>query len=170
MPDLGTHTITYTYQDANGCTGIGTNTIEVTALPIVTFTGTLTAQCVSSTTYVLTGGNPLGGTYSGPGVTGTNFDASASGGAGTKTITYSYLDANGCTISATNTIVVSDLPSKPVITPDGPLTFCAGMGLSVNLTSSPGTTYQWSNGAITQSINVANNGTFTVALPMQQVV
>ncbi|MEI7523666.1 MAG: hypothetical protein WCJ95_05025, partial [Mariniphaga sp.] len=69
------YTITYTYT-ANGCTNSATNTITVYALPEVSFTGTLQTQCASSTTYVLTGGSPTGGTYSGTGVSGTNFNAS----------------------------------------------------------------------------------------------
>jgi gliding motility-associated-like protein len=103
----GTHTITYSY--TNGCTNTATNTITVNALPTVTFAGTLTAQCVSSTTYLLSGGTPSGGTYSGPGVSGTNFNASVAG-AGTHTITYSYTNLNGCTNTATNTIIVNALP------------------------------------------------------------
>src|SRR5664280_117303 len=104
---VGTKTITYTYIDINGCSGSATNSIVINALPVVSFGGTLTAQCISSTTYTLTGGSPSGGTYSGPGVTGTNFNASVAG-VGTKTITYTY--SNGCTSSATNSIVVNALP------------------------------------------------------------
>jgi len=96
--------------NASGCSGSATKTITVNALPTVTFSGTLVAQCVSSTTYTLTGGSPSGGTYSGPGVTGTNFNASIAG-AGTHTITYSFTNANGCTSSATKTITVNALPT-----------------------------------------------------------
>ncbi|MHC1703583.1 MAG: gliding motility-associated C-terminal domain-containing protein [Tenuifilaceae bacterium] len=105
----GTHTITYSYTDGFGCANTATNTITVNALPIVTFGGVLTAQCLSSTTYTLTGGNPGGGSYSGTGVTGTNFNASVAG-VGNHTITYTFTDANGCTSSATNTITVNALP------------------------------------------------------------
>ena len=110
----GTHTITYTYTDINGCINFATNTIIVNALPTVTFTGSLAAQCVTSTTFALTGGAPAGGTYSGPGVTGTNFDASVAG-AGTHTLTYTYSDINGCTNTASNTITVNPLPAAPTV-------------------------------------------------------
>jgi gliding motility-associated-like protein len=107
---LGTHIITYSYTNVNGCTNTATNTIIVKALPSVSFTGLLVSQCVSSATYVLSGGTPAGGTYSGPGVTGTNFNASVAG-AGVHTITYTYTDViSGCTNTATNTIVVKALP------------------------------------------------------------
>ena len=50
--------------------------------------------------------------------------------------------------------------ATPTITAGGPTTFCAGG--SVNLTSSAGTTYLWSNGATTQSINVTIAGSYSV--------
>ena len=106
---VGTHSITYTYTDLTGCVNSATNDIVVNALPVVTFGGTLTAQCIGSTAYTLSGGLPAGGAYSGTGVTGTNFNASVAG-VGTHTITYSYSDLNGCVNSATNNIVVHALP------------------------------------------------------------
>src|SRR5512136_785916 len=85
--------------------------MTVNALPTVTFGGTLTAQCLTSTTYALTGGTPAGGTYSGAGVTGSNFNASVAG-IGVHTLTYTYTDGTtGCTNSATNSITVNGLPA-----------------------------------------------------------
>ncbi|MEP7166033.1 MAG: hypothetical protein ABI741_15125, partial [Ferruginibacter sp.] len=91
--------------DVNGCVNSATNTIEVYALPVVTWTNLLTTQCETSTTYTLTGGNPAGGVYSGPGVTGTNFNASVAG-VGVHTLTYTYTDLNSCVNSATQNITV----------------------------------------------------------------
>jgi hypothetical protein len=106
------YTIVYTYTDINACTNTATNSIVVNSLPTVTFPGILTDQCVSSSTYVLTGGTPSGGSYSGTGVMGTNFDASVAGSVGSPhTITYSYADGSGCSNSATNAIVVNALPT-----------------------------------------------------------
>ena len=65
------------------------------ALPVVTFPGVLTDQCLSETTYALSGGDPVGGVYSGSGVSGSNFDASIAG-VGVHTITYTYTDGNSC--------------------------------------------------------------------------
>ena len=102
----GSNTITWTAKDANNLTS--TCTQSVTVAPI-SFGGTLADQLSTNTTYTLTGGLPVGGTYSGTGVTGTNFNASAAGG-GTFTITYTYpytyADGTSCTQSATNTINV----------------------------------------------------------------
>jgi gliding motility-associated-like protein len=48
----------------------------------------------------------------------------------------------------------------PVITADGPMTFCAGGG--VTLTSSPEAKYFWSTGETTSSIHVTGPGSYTV--------
>lgn len=50
--------------------------------------------------------------------------------------------------------------ATPVITAGSATTFCQGN--SVQLTSSPATSYLWSTGATTQSINVTASGTYTV--------
>ena len=139
---IGFHTLTYTYTNSNTCTNTATYVIEVYALPNVTFNGTLTSQCVSSTTYVLSGGLPLNGTYSGPGVSGTNFNASVAG-VGTHTITYTYTDVNSCTKSATKTIIVKPVPvataqtSTPII--------CSGntINLAGSSTGGSGTISSW---------------------------
>src|SRR5690606_37531319 len=103
----GTHTITYNYTDANGCAASATTTITVTALPVVG-AGPYAPVCLDAAALTLAG-NPAGGTFSGPGVTGNSFDP-ATAGEGTHTITYNYTDANGCSASATTTITVNPLP------------------------------------------------------------
>ena len=74
----------------------------------------------------------------------------------------SVTNTDGCqsATSTPTTVNVNPLPSKPVITATGPLTFCAGQ--SVTLTSGTGTGYLWSNGATTESINVTEPGIYTV--------
>ena len=72
-------------------------------LPTVT-AGTYGPVCVDAADITLVG-TPAGGTWSGTGVTGDQFDPSA----GTSTVTYTYSDLNGCTNSASTTITVSEL-------------------------------------------------------------
>ncbi len=102
---VGIHTITYAYTDGNSCENFATQTIEVNPLPTVTLTPFAT---VTDTTpaFELTGGTPVGGTYSGPGVTGGFFDP-AIAGIGVHIITYAYTDGNGCENFATQTIEVT---------------------------------------------------------------
>ncbi len=64
------------------------------------------------------------------------------------------------TVSNAATLTVNASPAKPSVITSGPLTFCAGG--SVTLTSGAGSTYLWSNGATTQSINVTASGSYTV--------
>ncbi|HRY31887.1 MAG TPA: hypothetical protein P5531_02855 [Bacteroidales bacterium] len=134
LAGVGVWTITYTYSDTYGCSASATNTIEVFTSPTVTFTGLLASQCLSSTTYMLTGGSPSGGTYSGPGVTGTNFNASLAG-QGSHILTYTFNSGVGCSGSATNTIQV--YPNPLVYTLSGTAGYCPGSsGLTLSLNGS----------------------------------
>ena len=107
---VGTHTITNTFTDGNGCTNIATDDIEVYELPTVSLNLGTTTACDNDMTLALTGGLPAGGTYSGTGVTGANFDVSVAG-AGTHTITYTFTDGNDCTNTAQADIVVTSIPT-----------------------------------------------------------
>jgi uncharacterized repeat protein (TIGR01451 family) len=153
----GSYTLTYTYTDADGCSGTATNNITVNALPNVTWTNTLTTQCADNSFYLLSGGSPAGGTYSGPGVFGNNFNA-ANVGAGTYTLTYTFTSTDGCTSSATNTITVSELP---VVTLGPDQNICFGTSTTITATATPGVTYMWSTSASTPSITVVVGDTTT---------
>jgi PA domain/Bacterial Ig-like domain (group 3)/Subtilase family/Putative Ig domain/Secretion system C-terminal sorting domain/PKD-like domain/HYR domain/Ig-like domain CHU_C associated len=77
-------------------------------------------------------------------------------------ITATYSGAPGfITSNGSLTQVVNTLPLV-TITPGGSTTFCAGG--SVELTSSAGTSYLWSNGATSQSITVTVSGSYTVTV------
>jgi gliding motility-associated-like protein len=62
--------------------------------------------------------------------------------------------------SAATVVTVYPIPATPTIAAGGLTAFCTGD--SVTLTSSPGSTYLWSNGATTQSINVTSSGSYSV--------
>ena len=78
--------------------------------------------------------------------------------------TVQVIDTSGCISKAsdTTTITVFRLPTKPVISASGPIAFCSGG--SVTLTSTPNTTYLWSNAATTRAITLSASGDFTVAV------
>jgi parallel beta-helix repeat protein len=105
---VGQHLITYSYTDLNNCSNSASQSITVNALPVVALAA-FNAVCVDAPSFALTGGTPAGGTYSGTGVSGGNFNP-ATAGAGSHTITYTYTDGNGCSASATATIQVNALP------------------------------------------------------------
>jgi len=75
----------------------------------------LAAVGACSTTFTLDQGYPSGGTYSGTGVSATNFNASLAG-PGTHAITYIYTDAFGCTASISKNITVTPVPAAPSTT------------------------------------------------------
>lgn len=103
----GTYTVTNNIAAVGSCPASSENfTVVVNALPNVTLAA-LTDVCIYHNAFTLTGGAPVGGTYSGTGVTAGSFNP-ATAGLGTKTITYSYTDANNCSSTATNTILVDE--------------------------------------------------------------
>ncbi|WP_430403607.1 PKD domain-containing protein [Fluviicola sp.] len=99
-----TNTYTLTGTDVNGCQSTDQVTITVNTNPTVAF-GSLGQVCTYNPAFAITGGTPVGGTYSGTGVSSGNFDPSVSG-AGSFPIVYSYSDANGCSGTAQSTIIV----------------------------------------------------------------
>jgi uncharacterized protein (TIGR02145 family) len=78
-----------------------------TLAPIVTFASCFdTITTVNAKPIKLKGGIPLGGTYSGPGVNSlTGIFNPALAGVGTKTITYTYTNADNCTALAHTHII-----------------------------------------------------------------
>lgn len=101
----GTTSVTVT-PTLGSCTGSPVSfSINVNPVPTVTFDLTaVTPPCVYDPAFSLPTGSPTGGTYSGPGVNGTNFNP-ASAGIGTHTITYSVTQ-NGCTGTSSSSIIV----------------------------------------------------------------
>ncbi len=71
-------------------------------------------------------------------------------------------DATTCLspVSAATDVTIVAPPPAPTISASGPLDICPGD--SVDLTSSVGDTYLWSNGETTPSIRVKTNGNFSV--------
>ena len=108
----GTHTITYTYSDASGCSNSATRNIVVLAAPSVTL-GSFSPVCANSAFFALSGGSPSGGTYSGNGINNGNFFPVLAG-AGNDTVVYTYTAANGCLASAISTILVNTLPNVTI--------------------------------------------------------
>ena len=104
---IGTTTITYTYNDGNGCSGNATSSITVNSGAAVTLSS-FNPVCANSSAITLSGGSPAGGTYSGTGVTGNSFNPSTAG-AGTFAITYSYTNGSGCISTAQSNIVVNSV-------------------------------------------------------------
>jgi len=69
--------------------------------------------CIDVNKFTLTGAIPIGGTYSGPGITLEVFDPLAAG-VGTHTITYTFIDNNQCEEACTFEITVNALPEVDI--------------------------------------------------------
>ena len=132
----------------------------------VAFSGLDSAYCQNANAATLLG-TPSGGTFSGPGISGTTFDP-AQAGPGTHTIVYSTNNGSGCGGSDTSITLVTALPnvsftglpalvceSGPPVTLTGipPGGTFSGPGMSGNTfdpaQSGPGTqtiTYSYTNG------------------------
>ena len=145
--------------NASGCQSAASAATSVTvnplpATPVIT-TGGPTSFCVGGNVTLT---SSAGATYLwSNGATTSSINISTSG-----SFTVRITSASGCLSAVSTALVVTviALPPAPVITASGPTTFCAGG--NVNLTSSTGSSYLWSNGATTKSINVASAGSFTV--------
>jgi PKD repeat protein len=100
----GTYNVILTAANANG-TNTYNSTVTVNAAPSVSL-GAISDLCVYNNPVTLSQGTPAGGTYSGPGVSGGQFNP-ASAGTGSKTITYTYTNGSGCSASAQTAVTVS---------------------------------------------------------------
>lgn len=97
-----TDTYTVTGTDVNGCMNTASVMITVNAGPMVTLSLPLDTVCMNMGVIALTGETPVGGMWSGSGVTGSTFDPAAAG-VGPVTITYMYTDSvTGCSSTTTD--------------------------------------------------------------------
>jgi hypothetical protein len=100
---VGSYTCVIT--DQNNCSFSCIANLNSTTGPIVTLNLTQSNLCVGTNPVALSGGNPAGGTWSGPFVTTGFFDPTASG-IGTFLVTYLVVDSAGCSSSASDTVLV----------------------------------------------------------------
>ncbi|MDD3875834.1 MAG: gliding motility-associated C-terminal domain-containing protein [Bacteroidales bacterium] len=111
--DTSNGTVTLSvYVTANSVTcndsTVNINLVIVPIPPAPSFSNVFTPLCENASPMTLTGGTPVGGTYTGPGVSNNQFNPTVAGD-GTHTITYT-ISVLGCTNSSTNTIKVNPLP------------------------------------------------------------
>lgn len=135
----GTHTLRYTTTNSLGCQSVDSMTVQVNALPAVSVP-VFQPVCVTTPFLVLTGANPPGGTWSGPGVSNdTLYPALA--GAGTVVLTYTRPPATntGCTNSATAQMTINQ-PANVTFQPVADVCL-RGNNLLLNQASVPGGNY-----------------------------
>ncbi|WP_448518712.1 PKD domain-containing protein [Rhodoflexus sp.] len=165
---FGTFTVTLTVTDVNGCTHQTTQNITIHPRPVpaftvsalrceteaITFTNT-TNTFAAATTYVWDFGDSTTSTDESPVKTYAT--------AGSYTVTLTALNGFGCTDVFTQNVIVHP---KPVLNLGGVIGTCAP-----NLTldaENPGSSYLWSTGATTQTINVTTSGIYSVTITSPQ--
>ena len=102
----GSHTIVYLYEEHPGCSATDSMVVSVLTPSPVSITGLPSEYCLDDPSFTLTG-NPAGGNFSGPGMTGSTFDP-LSAGTGMHSIVYTYTDMTGCDNSDTAIVTISD--------------------------------------------------------------
>jgi hypothetical protein len=151
----GNYTVQVT--DANGCKNTSSSTIvSVNALPVATISAggaTTFCQGESVTLTSSTGSSYLWST----GATTASISPTTAGN-----YTVQVTDANGCKKTSSATIVTVNSLPQSIITTNRSTQFCQGENISINLTSSTGSSYLWSNGATTSSISPTTAGNYTV--------
>ncbi|MES2763377.1 MAG: FG-GAP-like repeat-containing protein [Bacteroidota bacterium] len=134
----GTSTYIITGEDANGCYGATTSSVTVNLPAVLSVTG---GTICSGQSFTITPGGALFYTYSsGPIVSPTV----------TSTYTVNGDNLNGCA-DDTATVIVSVNPS-PTLTSSLSNSTC--INSSIDIAAYGASSYLWSNGAITPSINV----------------
>lgn len=106
-PTNGTLTYIVT-ANLSGCVAADEVDVTVNTLPTVSM-GSDEEMCNTAGIFSLTG-TPTGGIFSGPGVTGNEFDPNTAG-VGNHSITYIFEDANGCSNAASAIYTVDDCSS-----------------------------------------------------------
>ncbi|MCB0642245.1 MAG: hypothetical protein KDC44_11420, partial [Phaeodactylibacter sp.] len=147
----GNHNLQYEYGDGN-C--LVRDTIQVQVIELVgTSAGSPAQVCLNQDPLLLTGGSPLGGSWSGEGIVNGNtglFDPSSLA-PGTYALTYTIYDADsGCTDSDSKDMTVHDLPTAAFEIPE---INCIQNALAPVNQSIDATSYQWDfgDGSVSQA-------------------
>ena len=146
--ETGSVTLTMTVSNGECSPASDQVVVKIDAMPDA---GTDETVCISDIAFALSGMSPAGGTWSGAGISGSNFDP-ALAGAGIKIITYTV---GAC--SDTKQITVNALPNAGVDT-----TVCLTQAPFNLVSSTPGGT--WASLSIPTPITDAVNGTFDPAI------
>gem|GEM_PF-1257973 len=141
----------------NGCTAATTTTVvSDTAAPTVTASVSNTLTCAQPTATLSTTATP-GVTFRWN--TGEVTPSIQAGSAGVYSVTVTAV--NGCTAATTATVVSDTVVPALTVGVSNTLT-CAQPTATISTTASPGSTYQWSTGAVTPDIVVNAAGTYSV--------
>jgi gliding motility-associated-like protein len=140
-----------------GLTDFSELVVDIYPLPVVDFSGLNSSYCIDATAVTLTG-NPVGGIFSGPGISGNIFTPSAAG-IGTHNILYTYTDP---TSSCSNQKTIQTTVSMPAVFNVGATanSYCSGgSGVDITLSGSEaGVNYQLEHDGANEDPPLAGTG------------
>ncbi len=121
----GIHHIVYVYTNAGGCTDSASHDVTIYPQPQIIDTIGFPITCTGSALIDLNGYfSPIGGVYSGTGVSGIYFYPTLAP-AGFDSITYIYTDPNGCMDTAARAIQILPAVKVSLHTTQSNMTICA---------------------------------------------
>lgn len=146
-------TFTVIVEDVAGCTDSADVVIDLPNLPVVVISGSTELCNAASGQLSATAGFENYNWSNGENTAEINVSQ-------TGTYSVTITDINGCTATASQTVSESPPPQPEVVGPSG---FCEGEIAILGLTQ-PFSQIIWSNNEATQSISVAQSGTYTVTV------
>jgi hypothetical protein len=139
--------------NSDGCSATSTMvSVTVNALPTVS-AGSNQSVCAGSSV-TLSGSGAISYVWNNNVQNGVAFTPGA-----TQTYTVTGTNANGCSNTAQVTVTVNALPTPSISYVGSPI-LCQGSVLALNATA--GSSYLWSNGQTTQTIQATQGGAYTV--------
>ncbi len=143
---VGNSVVFYQFTNSLGCTNIARDTIYIAPAPQLSHQP-LAPFCIRSNSIVLTGGSPVGGTYSGTAVSGNSFNPSLAG-VGNHALTYQYTNSNGCIGTLAVGVFVSDTPQ--ITWPNYSPVCASAAPINLNQAQPSGGSYTVNNTPVTQ--------------------
>ncbi len=154
----GFDSLLYAFTNAYGCSDTSLQIVTVNPAPSVTYSSNL-VLCEQDDKLLLTGGLPVGGTYTGNGVSNGELDPGVAG-FGVDTIKYIVTNGSNCSDSASAQVIIN---SNPVFSLGADVEICgdADAELDAGIDS---VSYLWSNGATGRKITVQESKVFSVTV------
>ncbi|WP_373331364.1 T9SS type A sorting domain-containing protein [Salmonirosea aquatica] len=151
--------ITYSIT-VNGCSNSSSQSVTVNPAPDASFTGLTSTYCADASAVTLTPTTP-GGTFSGPGVSGSTFTPAQAGSGGS--ITYS-ITVNGCTNATSQSVTVNPAPDASFSGLSA--TYCADASAVTLIPSTPGGTFSGPgvSGSTFTPANAGSGGSITYSV------
>ena len=115
--------------------GVDLSPITINTRPVVNLTLPQNTFCTFASAVTLSGGNPLGGVFSGNYVQGTTFEINQSG-IGTFEVYYTDSANAGCYATDSAAITVSTCPAPSVSVQVSPASLCPGSVMNINIETS----------------------------------